>query len=76
MQKKKIRKCILNFLINTKKQKYKKKNADCFGLFSLLDPLCIFLHFKPQNSCKQRQKCKKKQNKIFKLQKCICKKKN
>ena len=63
---KKGRKYIFNFEIHTKKnQKWKKKKADLFGFFWLLYPLCIFLHFKPKNSYKKRQKCKKKTIKIF-----------
>ena len=46
-----------------------KKKAHLFGFFSLLYPLCIFLHFKPKNSYKKRQKCKKKHKNFFKLQK-------
>ena len=57
---KKGRKYIFNFEIHTKNIKKGKKKAHLFGFFSLLYPLCIFLHFKPKNSYKKRQKCKKK----------------
>ena len=52
-----------------KKGKNGKKKAHLFGFFSLLYPLCIFLHFKPKNSYKKWQKCKKKAWKFFQIAK-------
>ena len=57
---KKRQKMHFNLKIHAKKGKNGKKKAHLFGFFSLLYPLCIFLHFKPKNSYKKRQKCKKK----------------
>ena len=84
--KKKGRKCMFNLKIHAKKgknafsiskfiqkkSKNKKKRRFRFYNIKVLYPPCIFSHFKPQNSC---QKCKKRQLKCFKLQKCIFKKK-
>ena len=47
-----------------KKGKNGKKKAHLFGFFSLLYPLCIFLHFKPKNYIK-KTKMQKKSMKIF-----------
>ena len=58
------------------KGKNGKKKAHLFGFFSLLYPLCIFfciLNLKIH--IKKGKNAKKKQKKIFKLQKYICKKK-
>ena len=61
---KKKQKMHFNLKIHARKgQKWKKEST--FGFFSLLYPLCIFLHFKPKNSYKKRQKCKKKAKKNF-----------
>ena len=62
---KKGRKYIFNFEIHTKKyQKWKKRKHIYLDFFAFIFPqgisLCIFLHFKPKNSYKKRQKCKKK----------------
>ena len=62
---KKGKKYIFNFEIHTKNIKKGKKNAHLFGLFSLLYPFCIFLHFKPKNSYKKKTKMQKKKHKIF-----------
>ena len=37
--------------------------------------MCIFLHFKPKNSYKKRQKCKKKAKKFFQIAKIHMQKK-
>ena len=53
-----------------------KKKAHLFRFFSLLYPLCIFLHFKPKNSYKKRQKCKKKTKKFLQISKINMQKKH
>ena len=68
---KKGKKYIFNFEIHTKNTKNGKKKAHLFGFFSLLYPLCIFLHFKPKNAYKKKQKCKKKLKFFFKFAKYI-----
>ena len=59
-----------------KKGKNRKKKAHLFGFFSLLYPLCIFLHFKPKNSYKKDKNAKKKHENFFKLQKINMQKKS
>ena len=82
---KKGRKCMFNLKIHAKKgknafsiskfiqkkSKNEKKKAHLFGFFSLLYPLCIFLHFKPQNSCKKDKNAKKWQKIFFKFKKKV-----
>ena len=52
---KKRAKCILNFGIQTKKnKKWKSKKSTCIWISLLLYPLCIFLHFKLKNSNKKK----------------------
>ena len=73
---KKGRKYIFNFEIHTKKYQKGKKESTFIWIFSLLYPLCIFLHFKPKNSYKKRQKCKKKAKKFFQIAKIHMQKKS
>ena len=81
---KKGRKYIFNFEIHTKKYQKGKKESTFIWIFSLLYPLCIFLHFKPKNSYKKDKNTKKKQKKfqiakrqkLKKKQKIIFKKKD
>ena len=49
----------------TKKSKNGKKESTFISFFLLLCPLRIFLHFKPQNSCKKDKNAKKKSKIIF-----------
>ena len=58
-----------------KGQKWKKESTFIW-IFLLLYPLCIFLHFKPKNSYKKRQKCKKKAKKKFQIAKIQMQKKS
>ena len=55
-----------------KGRKQKKESTFIWIFFAFIS----LVHFKPINSYKQRQKCKKKQKFFFKLQKFICKKKH
>ena len=57
---KKGRKYIFNFEIHAKKYQKWKKESTFIWIFSLLYPLCIFLHFKPKNSYKKDKNAKKK----------------
>ena len=53
-----------------KRAKMEKRKHIYLDFCSLLYPLCIFLHFKPKNSYKKKDKnAKKKQTNFFKLQK-------
>ena len=68
MQKKR-QKMHFNLKIHAKKGKNGKKKTHLFGFFRFYIPCAFFLHFKPKNSYKKRQKCKKKHKSFFKLQK-------
>ena len=63
---------ILKFI--QKNRKWKKESTFTW-IFSLLYPLCIFFHFKPKNSYKKRQKCKKKHKHFFQIAKINMQKK-
>ena len=52
-----------------------RKKAHLFGFVSLLYTLCIFLHFKPKNSYKKRQKMQKKAKIFFQIRKIHMQKK-
>ena len=58
-----------------KNQKWKKKKAHLFGFFRFYIPCAFFLHFKPKNSYKKRQKYKKKTKKLFQIAKINMQKK-
>ena len=51
--------CLFFCIIDLKIQAKMQKKAE-IGLFSLLYSLCIFSRFKPQNSCKKKDKNAKK----------------
>ena len=66
MQKKR-QKMHFNLKIHARQGQKWKKESTFIGFFAFISLVHFFLHFKPKNSYKKRQKCKKKTKKNFQI---------